>query len=280
MNQLYSIRSILVVVLSLVSAFVSARTISDLDAVYKAAIQRTLVMRIAKNHIQLATGVDYQSSKIDLSASIEEFDQLLGQLELNSPTSAINQRVLGIKKIWQSYRVMAESLPSQESVLALLESSNDLILQSDLLMREWQGRLPGVYGESIDLVQQQSMLSERIGAFYLAQYMGIRDGWVKAELEHTIQAYNAGMEQLRISALDVAVDPLIVAQLSSNWEYAKLNLEQYSAEKFVPVVMMITMQSMYKQTNNLAMAYHVRDRIALNGGQLYAESALAANIEN
>jgi hypothetical protein len=280
MNQLYSIRSILVVVLSLVSAFASARTISDLDAVYKAATQRTLVMRIAKNHIQLATGVDYQSAKIDLSASIEEFDQLLGQLELNSPTSAINQRVLGIKKIWQSYRVKAESLPSQESVLALLESSNDLIFQSDLLMREWQGRLLGVYGENIDLVQQQSMLSERIGAFYLAQYMGIRDGWVKAELEHTIQAYNAGMEQLRISALDVAVDPLIVAQLSSNWEYAKLNLEQYSAEKFVPVVMMITMQSMYKQTNNLAMAYHVRDRIALNGGQLYAESALAANIEN
>ena len=130
MNQLFSIRSFLVVVLGVVSTMASARTISDLDAVHKAAVQRTLVMRIAKDHLQMAAGVDYQASRADMEASIEEYEFLLGQLELNSPNSNLNQRVLDIKRDWQKFRSVALTVASQESSLALIEEGNDLMLKN------------------------------------------------------------------------------------------------------------------------------------------------------
>lgn len=278
MNQLISIRSFLVVVLGIMSTMASARTISDLDAVYKAAMQRTLVMRITKDHMQLAANVDVQAARTDLDASIEEYEFLLGQLELNSPNSNINQRVLEVKRDWMSFRSAAQAAPSRDSALDLIEAGSDLMVKNDLLMRDWQTRLPHLYGDRIDLAQQQSMLSERIGALYLAQYIGVQADWLKDELNHTVSAYESGMEQLRLASEDAAVDPLIVAQLSSNWDYAKLGLEQFGNGKYVPVVMGVTMESMVKQTNTLAAAYHIRDRIAMNGGRVMMETSLAANL--
>ena len=280
MNKLVSIRSFLVVILGLMSTLASARTISDLDAVHKAAEQRTLVMRITRDHLQMAGNVDYQSAKVDLEANLETFEFLMGQLEHNSPTSTINQRVLDIKSQWQAFRNAALAAPSADSSLALIEESNELLLNTDMLMRDWQARLPHHYGYRIDMAQQQSMLSERINVLYLAKYIGVDADWIEDEMDHTIAAYEAGMDALRMESRDAAVDPLIVAQLSSNWDYAKLGLEQFSNAKYVPVVMSVTLNSMLQQTNTLADAYHIRDRIAMNGGRVLAESSLAANISH
>ncbi|RLT94484.1 hypothetical protein [Ketobacter sp.] len=278
MNKLVSIRSFLVVILGLVSTLSSARTISDLDAVHKAAEQRTLVMRIARDHVQMAANVDYQAAKADLESSLEAFELLLGQLEHNSPNSTINQRVMDIKQQWLSFRSTALASPDADSVLTLIEESNELLLSTDILMRDWQARLPHHYGHRIDLAQQQSMLSERINLLYLAKYIDVNADWIEEEMGHTVAAYEAGMAELRMDSQDAAVDPLIVSQLSSNWEYAKLGLEQFSNGKYVPVVMSVTLTSMIQQTNTLADAYHIRDRIAMNGGRVLAESSLAANI--
>ncbi|MBA53664.1 MAG: hypothetical protein CMK89_04350 [Pseudomonadales bacterium] len=280
MNKLVSIRSFLVVILGLISTLASARTISDLDAVHKAAEQRTLVMRITRDHLQMAANVDFQSAKTDLEANLEEFEYLLGQLEHNSPNSAINRRVLDIKQQWQSFRSAALQKPGADSSLVLIEESNELLLNTDMLMRDWQARLPHNYGHKIDMSQQQSMLSERINVLYLAKYIGVDADWIEDEMGHTVAAYEAGMETLHMDSKDAAVDPLIVAQLSSNWEYAKLGLEQFSNGKYVPVVMSVTLNSMVQQTNTLADAYHIRDRIAMNGGRVLAESSLAANLSH
>ena len=278
MNKLVSIRSILVVILGLMSSLTSARTVSDLDAVHKAAEQRTLVMRIAKDHLQMAANVDFQSAKTDLEANIEEFEFLLGQLEHNSPSSVINQRVLDIKEQWQSFRSAALQTPNTDSALTLMEESTEMLLSTHMLLRDWQARLPHHYGNRIDMAQEQSMLSERINVLYLGQYIGVDADWIEEEMNHTVAAYEAGMEALRLDSRDAAVDPLIVAQLSSNWDYAKLGLEQFSSGKYVPVVMSVTLNSMVQQTNTLADAYHIRDRIAMNGGRVLAESSLAANL--
>lgn len=280
MNKLVSIRSFLVVILGLTSTLVSARTISDLDAVHKAAEQRTLVMRITRDHLQMAANVDFQTAKTDLEANLETFEFLLGQLEHNSPNSAINRRVLAIKQQWQSFRSAAQAKPGADSSLALIEESNELLLNTDMLMRDWQARLPHNYGHQIDMAQQQSMLSERINVLYLAKYIDVDADWIEEEMGHTVAAYEAGMDALRIDSKDTAVDPLIVAQLSSNWDYAKLGLEQFSTGKYVPVVMSVTLNSMVQQTNTLADAYHIRDRIAMNGGRVLAESSLAANMSH
>lgn len=254
---------------------VVARTLSDLDAVHQSAAERTLVMRLAKVHIQLASGVDYDNALKALHAGIAQCEQHLAQLEANSPDAQINQRVLKVKSLWQDFRQLAESRPSRASVLALLESSNNLLFQTDALVKEWQARLPQTRSEKSDLAWQQSMLSERIGLFYTAHFYGIDEPWVLEELNHSIKAYEKGMTQLR-GAARVAEDGKVLAQLDSQWSYAKLGLQQFNKGSYVPVVVSVAMESMYQQTNQLGDRYLDQDRLAMNEGRVAV--GLAANM--
>lgn len=276
LNVLFSSKVILACLVAFSSSWVSARSISDLDAVNQSAWQRTLSMRVAKAHTQMAAAVDVQDAEIELHRSIAEFEHILSQLEVNSPNSKIHLRVDTLKKEWREFRSLAESTPTKENVVLVIEDANDVMFQADALMREWKVRLPGVHGSSIDLATQQSMLSERIGAFYAAQYLGVDQPWMAQELKHSIEAYEQGMVALRESEQRGQVNVALMAQLNSNWEYAKLGLSQFQKGQFVPVVIAVTMESMYQQTNTLGAAYHVQERIALNSG--VGSAGLAANI--
>ena len=254
------------------SAWVSARSLSDLDAVDQASLQRTLSMRIAKAYIQMAANVDYQKAETELDHSIVEFEYSLNQLEMNSPNSKLHQRIKQVQSEWLSFRSIAETTPNVAQVEDLIEEANDLLYQTDALVREWKMRLPGEHGMQMDLASQQSMLSERIGAYYVAGYLGLKEDWMAQELEQSISAYEQGMISLRGQE---DVHPSLMAQLNSNWEYAKMGLSQFKNDRYVPVVIAVTMESMYEQTNTLGAAYHVQERLAMNGG---VAKGLAANM--
>jgi len=278
MGTLINLRSIVAISMVCMTSLASARTISDLDAVYKAATQRTLIMRITKDHLQMAAQLDAPSAQVDLVSSLDQYDTNLAQLELNAPNAHLSQRVATLKQGWIAFRSQLDSKSKQAQPLQLIEAGDELMLQADLLMRDWQARLPHHYGVRIDLAQQQSMLSERLSMLYTAGYMGVTSGaessWLQREFDHTVAAYESGMQQLRLTTRDAAIDPLLVEQLASNWDYAKLGLEQFSNNTRVPVVMSVMMDSMAHQTDALASAYLVSDRIDLNTGRLLAQSTI------
>lgn len=276
MAHKFSFNAILVVLFAvgstIASSMVSARTLSDIEAVHKTALQRTLTLRIAKAHLQMAANIDYLAASNRMSASIEEYSSALAELQMNAPSSQVNQRIIDMQALWQRFRNTAESTPSEATVLAMMDMSDDLMYENDRLMRLWQTRVPVQFGADMGLALQQSMLSERIGVLYTAHYFGIDEDWVQQELQHTVSAYEQGMKTLAAKS-DVEKETL--QQLVSNWEYAKFGLEQFNADKFVPVVMAVTVESMYHQTNTLGDSYMQRDRVAFNEIEGIADSGLA-----
>src|SRR5690606_31123587 len=189
--------SVGLVMMALMSTAVSARSLSDLDAVHMAATQRTLVMRVAKAHIQVASGVDAVNARRTLHASVREYDSNLKELEQNSPNSVLNRRMISLKQSWHAFRRVAQADPSPLTVQTLLEESNNLLYQTDSLLRQWRLRLPQERGLFNELALQQSMLSERIGLFYTAHFYGIDQPWVLEELNLSIREYEKGMPALR-----------------------------------------------------------------------------------
>ena len=135
-------------------------------------------------------------------------------------------------------------------------------------------RLPRGVGDNMGLAMHQSMLSERIGLFYVAHYYGMNDAWVLDELQHSVSAYEQGMDHILAQA---DAEPEMLKQLASNWDYAKFGLEQFDNGQLVPLVMTVTMESMYHQTNTLGDAYHLKSQLALNDAQGLANSGLASN---
>ena len=260
------------------SCLASARTLSDLDAVSKAAWERTLTMRMAKAYTQLAAGVDSQNAQMDLDNSISEFKYGLSLLEQNAPNSRIHQRVLRVKREWSNFHTLVSNIPTKHNLEALLEGADELMYHTDSLVREWKTRLPNANGDSIDMATEQSMLSERIGVFYAARYLGLDADWITAELDFTINAYDEGIMALREYEKQGRFNAELMAQLNSNWEYAKMGLSHFQQGHFVPVVIAVTMESMFEQTNTLGAAYHVQERIAMNTG--VDRSGLAANIRD
>ena len=262
-------------VVALASAGASARTLSDLDAVHEAAMQRTLVVRIAKAHIQLASGVDHANSQKALLASIDQYDKNLDELEANSPNSALNRRLMQLKQEWKAFKHVAQSEPSRETVLTMLEDSNNLLYQTDSLVRQWQLRLPQERGQFNELALQQSMLSERIGLYYTAHFYGVDERWVLDELNLSINEYEKGMTALR-NAANARGDQKALDMLQNQWTYAKLGLKKFNDGNYVPVVISVAMESMYTQSNQLGEQFRDEDRIAMNEGRVNV--GLAVNV--
>ncbi|MFZ5602700.1 MAG: type IV pili methyl-accepting chemotaxis transducer N-terminal domain-containing protein [Pseudomonadota bacterium] len=266
---------VLVLVSALGSASVSARSLTDLDAVHQSAAERTLVMRVAKAHLQLAAGVDRDQARQALTTSIAQYEKNLDQLEANSPNSAINQRIVKIKGLWQDYKAMAQSKPSRESVVALLEASDNLLFQSDALVRDWQMRLPQNQGERSDLALQQGMLSERIGLFYAAHNYGINEPWVLEEMNYSMQAYEKGMSQLRSAAWNDG-ETRALTQLDTQWHAARGGLQQVTSGRSAPALVAVAMESLYQQSNELGALYREDDRMEMLGRGI--TMGLASNV--
>lgn len=267
--------SVGLVMMALMSTSVSARSLSDLDAVHMAATQRTLVMRVAKAHIQVASGVDAVNARRTLHASVREYDSNLKELEQNSPNSVLNRRMISLKQSWHAFRRVAQADPSPLTVQTLLEESNNLLYQTDSLLRQWRLRLPQERGLFNELALQQSMLSERIGLFYTAHFYGIDQPWVLEELNLSIREYEKGMPALRAAARH-AGDGKVVDLLQNQWNYAKLGLQKFNEGNYVPVVMSVAMESMYAQSNQLGELFRNEDRIAMNQGRV--DVGLAVNV--
>lgn len=267
------IKMVLVFAMGLSGSMVSARTVSDIDATQQSAWQRTLTLRMAKSWLQMAANIDRQGATSRLLSAMDEYDQSLKVLSRNAPNSHIGERLDRIASKWVQYQVLLQNPASVANVEALLEQGDDLMYEHDGLMRQWQARLPREMGQDMDLVLQQSMLSERIGMYYLAHYYGLNKPWVIVEMNRSVAAYESGTQEI-LALSDLA--PALLNQLVSNWEYAKFGLEQFNHGQYVPVVMTVTMESMYHQTNTLGDVYHLRNRMALNEQQNFANSSLAA----
>lgn len=268
-------RGLSVMVLALAASGVEARSLSDLDAVHQAATQRTLVMRVAKSHIQLASGVDRANARHTLKTSIKEYDRILNELEANSPNSSLNRRLLQLQRDWHAFKSKAQAEPTRATVVALLEESNNLLYRTDALVREWQMRLPQARGQSNELALQQSMLSERINLFYTAHYYGVNEPWVLDELNLSIREYEKGMGVLHTTARERG-DQKSVNMLQNHWNYAKMGLQKFNDGSYVPVVLSVAMESMYAQSNQLGEQFRDEDRIAMNQGRL--DVGLAAHV--
>ncbi len=249
-----------IVLLLLAGMFVqtSAATttsITELEAISQAAWQRTLVMRIAKSHMLVAAGVDYQKSKSQLMDSIKEYETVLKTLQGNSPNHDISERLRVIKTEWEQLKIAVLKAPSQEGALVVMEESDDLLYHTDAIVRRWKVYAEEQIGHLVDTSSQQSMLSERIGMFYAAHFYGLKNEWVISELNFTLRAYEKGLQELLSYSENTKEIDDNIARLSNQWEYAKMSLKKFNSGQYLPHVIAVTVDTMMQRSNKIANLY-------------------------
>ncbi|OUR92511.1 hypothetical protein A9Q81_16305 [Gammaproteobacteria bacterium 42_54_T18] len=247
----------------------STTAISELEAISQAAWQRTLVMRIAKSHMLVAAGIDYQKSKSQLMDSIKEYEVVLKTLQSNSPNHDISERLRFIKVEWEQFKAASLKAPSKEVALVVMEESDDLLYHTDAIVRRWK-----VYAEEqirhlVDTSSQQSMLSERIGMFYAAHFYGLKNEWVISELNFTLRAYEKGLQELLSYSENTKEIGDNIARLSNQWEYAKMSLKKFNSGQYLPHVIAVTVDTMMQRSNKIANLYAAnKTQDSLHYGQI------------
>lgn len=236
-------------------ASVQAGSLSTAEAINKAAWQRTLTQRIAKNYLLVGGRVDLESSKAQLKASISEFDMTLFQLQNNAPTDRIAKTTLKLKKRWLSYKEVALTEPTKDSALWLIEESNSLLAMTDKLVHQWLALDHNKLTNLVNLSNHQSMLSERIGMYYSAHFFGVQEDWVITELNLSLKAFSDGMNELY--SADTAPTGMLQAlsNIDNQWEYVKHGLVQFNKGQYVPLIITVTMESMLENMSQMANIY-------------------------
>ena len=230
-------------------------SITELEAINQAAWQRTLVMRIAKSHMLVAAGIDYQKSKSQLTDSIDEYESVLKTLQGNSPNHDISERLRVIKVEWEQFKVVVLKAPTQEGALVVMEESDDLLYHTDAIVRRWKVYAEEQIGHLVDTSSQQSMLSERIGMFYAAPFYGLKNEWVISELNFTLKAYEKGLQELLSYSENTKEIDDNIARLSNQWEYAKMSLKKFNSGQYLPHVIAVTVDTMMHRSNKIANLY-------------------------
>ncbi|MBV1921818.1 MAG: type IV pili methyl-accepting chemotaxis transducer N-terminal domain-containing protein [Pseudomonadales bacterium] len=233
----------------------STTSITELEAISQAAWQRTLVMRIAKSHMLVAAGIDYQKSKSQLMDAIEEYEAVLKTLQGNSPNNDISERLRVIKVEWGQFKAASLKASSQEGALVVMEESDDLLYHTDALVRSWKVYTEEKVGHLVDTSSQQSMLSERIGMFYAAHFYGLKNEWVISELNFTLKAYEKGLQELLSYTDNTKEIGDNIARLSNQWEYAKMSLKKFNSGQYLPHVIAVTVDTMMQRSNKIANLY-------------------------
>lgn len=237
--------------------FTSAQAagLSTAEAINKAAWQRTLTQRIAKNYMLVGGHVDLESSTAQLKASISEFEMTLFQLQNNAPNDRITKTTLKLKKKWIPYKEVASSKPTKDSALWLIEESNSLLALSDKLVQQWLALDHTNLTHLVDLSNHQSMLSERIGMYYSAHFFGVQEDWVITELNLSLKAFSAGMDELY--STDTAPSEMLqsLSSIENQWEYVKHGLVQFNKGQYVPLIITVTMESMLDNMSQMANIY-------------------------
>lgn len=265
--------SVGMVMLALAAGSAQAQGVADLEAVHQAANQRTLVMSVARAHIQLATNEGATEAKGALLNSIRQYEEGLKVLETHATDATLNARLQVLKQQWQSYKDIALGKPGAASSEALLEHSDDLLFQADALMWQWQLRLPGEQGLSSELAFQQSMLSERIGLLQAARDYGMDDQGIQQEIEASVAAYESGLRTLKM-VVQGSPEAAAVASMQQRWNAVKQKMQ--TTETGSPAVL-AALESLHNQSNQLGDHFHKGDQAAQ--GRSVQQMGLAAQIE-
>lgn len=276
-SKLWSVGLALVVML--VSNVSTASGLSAVEVLDRAAEQRTLVLSVAKHYVLAAANVEVKASQDAQGAAIKQFSHNLGVLKFNAPNAQIRTTLRKISQDWSEYLALLEKEPTNQSVEAVIEATNQLVFQADLIISNWKGLSTDRELEAMNLAHHQAMLSERISMLYAAHYFGLKSDWVVMELNETLQAYEESLSFLnRFTSQDREVTNRI-DQVNNQWAYAKQGFAKFNEGQYVPKLIAVTMGGMQEKMSSVANHYSQSYSSTVTSYRSLSIPGLAVNID-
>ena len=168
------------------------------DAINKAGRQRMLSQRMGKAWLGLGQGIQSDSARRVLDASMALFDRQLVELKAFAPAGETRNTYVQLEAVWSDYKaILVGASPTQEKAKTMLDQSGKVLALANKGTGLFEQQSGKPAGKLVNVAGRQRMLSQRMAEFYLAKNWNVDTANSQAEMIKARDEFVPALEILR-----------------------------------------------------------------------------------
>ncbi|HLD66363.1 MAG TPA: type IV pili methyl-accepting chemotaxis transducer N-terminal domain-containing protein [Pseudomonas sp.] len=229
--------------------------LGEAEAVNLSGMQRMLSQRIAKNYLMIGAEVRSDVATRQLEQSLSQFESNLASLEQYGDDPAIDQQLVRVGTLWQSYRSQVSALPSREGALRVLALSDQLLAECETLVQRIEQHSASQNAHLVNRSGRQRMLSQRIAKLYLALSWELPQPDLQKDFEQAVNEFSLALEELRAAPQNTASINAALTKANAQWAFSQSGFRLSASTRYVPTLISTTCDTLLKQMDGLVLAY-------------------------
>ncbi|MCP4438666.1 MAG: hypothetical protein GY810_06950 [Aureispira sp.] len=241
-----------------------------------------LTQRIAKDYAAITYGYKAGKYRVDLSYSINLFEEQLQSLEVSAQTEDIKRSAGVVKIMWKNYRTMAKENPEDNYVGRMIEQSHIILAACDRLVKQIKEHAETIpeyqslfekdgqkvakeenIAQLIDLAGSQRMHTQKLGLYFMLSALGKDSNVSGGRLKESLSGFSTAFETMKTSKLN---SPSLIKELHSmhsEWKLIENRCE--NIKKGDISELLETIDTLLEKTEDVTKAYQEKmDELLLN----------------
>jgi chromosome segregation ATPase len=229
--------------------------IGDAEAMNLSGMQRMLSQRIAKSYLMIGADVRSDQAVQQLDQSVARFESNYQALSEYAPSAEITAALEQVGLTWQRYRELALSRPEPQQALSLLQLSDQLLAQSEALVKLIEAHTGNAGARLVNRSGRQRMLSQRIAKLYLALSWKLPAEGLEQQLQQATTEFEAAQQELLAAEQNTPQIAAALKKVEAQWRFARAGFQLSADSRYVPTVITTTTETLLWQMNDLTSAY-------------------------
>lgn len=229
--------------------------IDDAEAMNLSGMQRMLSQRIAKSYLMIGAEVRSDQAQQQLEQSVARFESNYQALDEYAPSPQIRAALLQVEQTWRPYRELSLSRPSREQAVRLLQLSEQVLAQSEALVKLIEAHTGSASARLVNRSGRQRMLSQRIAKLYLALSWHLPMEGLEQQLQLATSEFEAAQQELLSAEQNTPQITAALHKVEAQWRFARAGFQLSADSRYVPTVITTTTETLLWQMNELTSAY-------------------------
>lgn len=237
---------------SLFFSLFSWAQMAPLEAMNMAGLQRSLGQIIAKDYMMIGSGVKVDAAARQRDESIALFENHHQQLKDHASNEEIRASLAKVDALWLEYKPLITAQPDKAQAPVVLATAEKLVKECQQTTDLFEKHNGDAASHSINRSGWNRVLTQRTAMFYMARAWGVTAPNLDVDFNASVAEFGSIMQELQTST---APNPEIAEALrktDAKWQFASKAL---SAKDFVPTIVAINADSMFRQLNLMTRLY-------------------------